>query len=195
MYGKMAATITNKLIHLNVIESVKYDVYAYGFEILISYLCYFLIFLAISLVTSSLLESICFFFGFFFIRKFAGGYHAPTYKMCHLLFSINQLLFLAMYRFYPASLYSYAFIAVVAYSVGAVFICAPVDHENKPFSAKEFARFRKRSRIYAILLAIVFGAVVLVHQLHPFLFCYLIGTFSASISLTVAKLLKIRHSA
>lgn len=73
MYEMFAKAVTCKLVCNGIINETKQEVYAYGFELLISYFVYFVIFTCISLLTSTLVESYCFLVGFMFVRKYAGG--------------------------------------------------------------------------------------------------------------------------
>lgn len=79
MYKTISYKITDIFIKKKMITEDKKDIYLYGFEIVVSTIIYALIFILTAIVTSTLLYSIIFFIGFYFVRKFCGGFHASTY--------------------------------------------------------------------------------------------------------------------
>lgn len=190
MYNRLANKITFILISKGIIEENKHDIYAYGFEILVAYLFYILYFSLISIITCTAFTSLSFLLGFVVLRNFAGGYHAATYKMCHILFALNHVIYIFVQYYIPTDMYIPVFVTIVLISVLSIWLLAPVDHENRPFSDSEFVRFRKRSRAYTF--AIIFATVVilLIPKLYDLGFGYLFGTLSATISLIIAKMKK-----
>ena len=178
------------MILKGIIEENKHDIYAYGFEILIAYLFYILYFSIISIITRTFFTSLSFLVGFVVLRNFAGGYHAATYKMCHILFALNHLIYIFAQHYIPTYMYISVFITTVLISVISIWLLAPVDHENRPFSDSEFARFRKRSRSYTFGIISVTVVIILIPKSYDLGFGYLFGTLSATISLIIAKIKK-----
>lgn len=185
--------ITNRFVKSNLIPEEKKEIYSYGFEIITSTIAYALIFIILAIVTNTFLTSVIFFCGFYFIRKFCGGFHANTYLKCHILSALNHIAVIAMLIFFPSSLQR--IVSTISLYVCAILILgfAPVDHKNKRFIKNEFRHFRLMSCIYSGIIVIIatlnafgiFGAI----KADIFVFAYTLGTFSATISMLSAKIL------
>lgn len=188
LYTKIAKRVTKKLISWDVIEKDKFDVYAYSFEVLISYSVYFLSFLIISIITDTFGESLCFIIGFCALRHFTGGFHTSSYLRCNLLSTFTHLIFIFLCQAIPTTWYMLSIGPLIIYILLSVFIFAPIDHENKPFSEREFARFRFESRIYSSIISILLSLVfILLPILRLYIFSFIIGTTFAATSVWVAK--------
>ncbi len=189
VYKKLSAIITDIFIKQGTITEEKKDVYSYGFEILISNIVYISLFIAIAIITNTLLASFVFFIGFYIYRTIAGGFHADTYIKCHILFMINHLLFILTIKLCPIYINSYVSFVLTIVSSLFLFFFAPVEHPNKPFIKNERKRFRKFSCIHAILLLIISPIILMVHKFSMGIFSlsFAIGSVSAAISLMSAK--------
>ncbi len=184
MYELIAKNITSRFMRNGIINDEKKDVYAYGFELLIGYFVYFVIFTFISALTRTIVESYCFFVGFMLVRKYAGGIHAKTYIRCHVLFELNHLLFIGAYYFLSEP-YLWILLLAVVFSIITIFAFAPVDN-NKRLTENEKKYFKKRSRVYVFIIVIMTVVAVIVPDIQKYAVAYLIGTCSASLSLLLA---------
>lgn len=176
---------------MNLIDETKKDIYIYGFEYIISNIVYLAIFFALCIITKTLLTSLCFWLGIFLLRKIAGGHHANSYISCHILFAANHILFIMMVFIFPPKHYQLFIVIAILITVIAIFTCAPVDHKNKPFIKTEYQRYKTLSYIYGSLL--LFFVILILFQVVPsnkYLFAYMFGTFSATLSLLYAKLIR-----
>ena len=88
MLNRCACLLTDKLCRRGVVEEQKRPVFIYGFELLMSTLSSMVSIFIFSLLLGAPYASLCFFVAFMGLRFFAGGYHAPTYRLCHR--SISQ---------------------------------------------------------------------------------------------------------
>lgn len=191
MYNKVALNITNWFIKRGIIDSTKKTIYQYGFEVLISSLMYFLFFLLISMITDSIIPSILFWLGLFFVRKIAGGHHAKSYTACHIHFEVNHILFILLFKFFPQSWYRISIIGIIMFCFISILLFAPVDHANKPFINNEYNRFRILSLIYcAVLLIVLALSIIKFLPNNNYLFAYSIGSLSATISLLSGKIIR-----
>lgn len=191
MYKKGARYITNQFIKHGNISEEKANVYAYGFEILISTIVYTIIFLITAAITNTLLESILFWFGFFIVRTIAGGYHAKTYTFCHILFLLNHIAFIAILKLIPSNAITVLVLCLTLTSAICLFKYAPVDHPNKRFTKNEKKKFRASSLAYAFLTLIIITLAFVFHFQNEALFLgYSIGTFSATFSVVIAKIMR-----
>ena len=185
MYHKIASILTARLEKEKMLDPAKHDCYAYGFELMISYFCYFAILFIISIITCTIWQSVLFCIGFMTLRRCAGGFHADSYTKCHLLFSLNYLLFIAFYYFFPAKYDSWLIVLSSIFCLFVIWLFAPIEHMNRPFNDAERHCFKRRSRIYSCIIVSVSLVSLQFPILHSFLLCYLYGVFSASCS-TVA---------
>lgn len=194
MYKKISLLITDKFIFKGIIDKDKRNVYSYGFEILISTALYTLIFILAAIITNSMMESIFFWVGFFIIRTIAGGFHAKSYKACHILSLATHLFFILIVKVVPSVFHLQTTLILNLFSIVIILIFAPVDHPNKPFIKKEKIRFRRLSCFYAIILFIlsIAGVFFLDSYLH-YQSAFAIGTFFAAFALMSAKIKNIKE--
>ena len=191
MYKKSARYLTNQFVKHGSISQEKVNVYAYGFEILISTIIYTIIFLITAAITDTILESLLFWFGFFIVRTIAGGYHAKTYIFCHILFLLNHIAFIVILKSIPSDAIIFLNSCSMLTSAICLFKFAPVDHPNKRFTKNEKNKFRAGSVAYAFLILAITSLAFAFHFLNNALYLsYSIGTFSASTSVVIAKIIK-----
>lgn len=189
MYKKLAAILTDKFIKTDVIEEQQREVYLYGFEMLISNIVYVFVFLILAILTQTILCSLLFGISFFITRSIAGGYHAATYSMCHLLSLLNQVLFILLVTLLSQELHPVASVVSILMSSGILLIFAPIDHPNKPFIKTERKRFRRMCCVYAYVIPVVVTALVLfATQLSTYILSFSLGIFSAAFALLSAKI-------
>lgn len=85
MLQSFAKYLTDTLYRHCPLSPQKRPIFQYGFEITTSTLSSAFSILLISIFLRDVLSA-CLFLGiFFFLRLFAGGYHAPTYARCFIL--------------------------------------------------------------------------------------------------------------
>ena len=193
MYERIALWLTNGFINREIIPLEKKAVYTYGFEILISNVVYTLIFLICALLTRTLIESLLFWIGFYIIRSTAGGFHARTYRMCHLLFIVNHSVLIVLVKTIANSMEPLFIYGVMLFCALIIFVLAPVDHPNKRFSESEVSKFKLRSRIYCVILFSLSLIWFLFFEYNRWCFSFAIGTLSATISLVCAKITHIKR--
>lgn len=194
MYRRIAIKITDWFIKKGTIDEAKKEIYYYGFELLLSSTIYFLIFLGIAFFTKSVFASFFFWLGLFIVRKVAGGHHAGSYRKCHLLFAANHIAFVILLKLFPISLYYISIIVILLFSLLSILLFAPVDHKNKPFIKTEYKRFKRFSRIYCLILAIIIVVFSLkIFKANSLVFGFAIGTLSATISLLCAKIIRAKE--
>lgn len=189
-YNILSKKITYAFLKKGMISNQNKEIYQYGFEILLSTLIYSLVFFSTSILTQTIVPSLVFLIGFFIIRTISGGYHANTYIKCHILSIVNHLTFIIVFKYLFGLLPPQLFVVILIISSIVVFLCAPIEHPNKPFIKNERRRFKCLSRLYStvvIIISIIF--LVFPEQLlKEYFFSYTFGTFSAVVSIVVAKI-------
>lgn len=185
MYNRIAKYITNEMIRNSIIEKEKYDLYLYGFELMLAYFFYFLSLLFVAILTNTIIESIVFCTGFLVIRKSAGGYHASSYLKCQMLFIFNQIIFVVCVKLVSLSILVYILCVVLLTMFIVMWTLAPVDNENKKLTKAEYNYFKKASKVCSFIVTLISIVLFCFFQAHIYLLSLLIGVFSATISIIV----------
>lgn len=188
MYRKIALKLTNALVNSRTIDLDEHEIYAYSIEILISDFVYFLIATVIAVYTKTELETCLFYCGFLSVRKYAGGYHANSYLMCHILFMLNQLLMIFLLFIVPNSVSYFFSIFFTLISLVCVFLFAPISNTNRPYTDRERKRFKKLSRTVSMLTVVIVITLGLFRISPKYLLVYSFGVFSVSVSLFAEKI-------
>lgn len=194
LYSKIASKITDFYIKKGLIKPEKSVLYSYGFQTMISTAVYLLICFIVAFLFNSVIETIFFLIGFLLVRRICGGYHAPSYISCHVLFEFVHIIFLIVHKYTPNGYYKISFILLNLISILIILFFAPVDHANKRFTPGEQKYFRKKSIYFAILLCLITIVRLLFHNYIINCFFYSsIGTFTATVSLLYAKIINTKE--
>ena len=188
MYTKLASFFAQKLIQVGSVKEEQRDVYEYGLEILLADIGYLIIFLLFATVTGTMLQSLFFLVGFILLRRFAGGYHANTYTKCHIMFLINQMIFTAIIKLVPEHFYFALIISLVSISLVVIWMLAPVDNNTRRFIKNEYNIFRRKSRIYSVVILIMTVTVLFFSKFYSVYICYTLGLFSAACSIIAGSI-------
>ena len=82
MYKKISQIITHKFVTLGIISEDDYEIYKYGFELLIALLSTTSAIVLVSIFINKFVETILYLVGFFSVRMICGGYHAKHHYTC-----------------------------------------------------------------------------------------------------------------
>ena len=85
MLNKSAKKITDMLLSHQVISGEQYDIYVYGFELLISFLFSTMLILIAGIIFNAFIRTLAFLVVFIILRSFTGGFHALTYAVCTVI--------------------------------------------------------------------------------------------------------------
>lgn len=185
---QIAEMTTHRLVSRGVIAEADASIYAYGFEAMFSTVFTFGSIIVLSVCVGNFFETLLFFTAFMVLRIYAGGYHAATRVRCYLISSLMYIIFSVMLVVIPVDLY---FLVAVFTSMIA-FICiilwAPVIHKNRSISPESFNRCRKISLLVCIVETLVFLGGQFLLQDSKLFFAFGLGTFSAAITVPIAKL-------
>ena len=153
MLNKVANKLSTTLLMHKVIVEDNYDVYVYGFELLLSFLFSTSIILIAGIIFGYLLETIAFLIVFVSLRSFTGGYHAKTYAVCSIVTFITfcAVLFLSNLIHITVSLYLILAIVGGIIMMGLV----PIQHPNKKITFKQ----KRKYKVISISLFFVFISV------------------------------------
>ena len=184
MFKSYASKITSFLIENKEINQDDYEVYKYGFEVLIAFIVNIAIVLSIGLLFNKIFYSIAFLICYCPIRQFAGGYHADNHLNCCIIFAGIYVVsvFLRCIAEPPLVL---CFIVVETL---LILLLSPVESVNKQITSKRRRISRNRS-IWILLANVVVCIVFLwVQPNNSYIEYYLISGFLASSTMIAGKI-------
>lgn len=152
IYHTIALRFANRCVEPDAQPGQK-EIAVYGAELLISSAVEIIIVLTMGAVFHRLLETILFLMFFCPLRSVAGGYHAPGYRSCTLIFSSIFLIMILVLQPMPFWL---QMLLLVASSV-SVWTLAPVEDFNKPLGKKRGQVLRRKSKYYLIVELILYA--------------------------------------
>lgn len=185
---QLADFTTHHLVTKGIVTEADAPIYTYGFEVMFSSFFTFGSLFALSVCVGNFFEALLFFTAFMVLRIYAGGYHASTRVRCYLISLLMYTIFSIILFAIPAHWY---LLLIVLASIIA-FICialwAPVIHKNRNISQESFSRCRKISLLICAVEVLVFLGGQILLQESKLLFAFGLGTFSAAITVPIAKL-------
>lgn len=157
MIVKLARKTAEKFVENNNIIYDKISIYQYGFFVLYSNILFFIITSIIGAILSVFLQSVVFFFAFFLIRQFAGGYHAKTETRCEILSTLSILCCIVLIKLSKMYDIRIALLSISLVFAVLIFILCPLDTPEKSLNDKEYKYFRK---ISWIILSLIIVAII-----------------------------------
>lgn len=152
MLNRCACLLTDKLCRRGVVEEQKRPVFIYGFELLMSTLSSMVSIFIFSLLLGEPYASLCFFVAFMGLRFFAGGYHAPTYRLCFITSnSIFLLVFGAAWLIDRWHMEPVLW-GLLTFSLFILFWLSPVENPHHPISEATRRKNGRLARVWAGLL-------------------------------------------
>ena len=163
MFHNMVKKITDYMIAKNIIEEEMFDVYQYGFEIMISSAITMLSIMIIACIMDSPLIGILYFIISIPLKVTAGGYHAPTYGKCFLISNLEYIALSLTAKAFSASFMPYyGWIILLMVSAGYILLNCPVRNPNHPISEDVLLKNR---RLTYLLLGIDTVVITLLYLL------------------------------
>lgn len=140
-----------KLYEKSIINEEDMEIYGYGLKLLISTIFKVLGFLAVGIFTGLLKETIIFILFFSSLRIQAGGYHAKTVIGCFLGTLVLIFTSIVLVKILPVDYTTYFILITLVVSNLLIFIYAPLENKNKPFTDEEKVVYKHRSILVAII--------------------------------------------
>lgn len=153
MLNRIASKITVKMIRQGIFTEEMYDIYVYGFQLVLSFLLSVAVMLLIGVASNRVLNTILFLVVFVTLRSFTGGYHANTYGVCFLVTISVFVATLLLSEYIDINWLSYFLLIIVGLPI--LYIWAPVEHYNKPLDNDDKAR----CKMISIILFLSFNIV------------------------------------
>ena len=189
MYSKISRKITSLLIDIGVIDNKSFEIYEYGFEVILAFAFSTLIIIVFSFMLNRFSETLLYLIGFFSVRAVCGGYHAKHHYSCFGITISTYFLFLFFQHYFSVKTYLNQvvfFTIIVSFIIILVF--SPIEHPNNPMTEYR----KKRSRFYSVVLSfvlcVVLGISLLNNRILTVICSYALGTFWASLAILAARI-------
>lgn len=182
MLNIVARKITNHLLLKQVILKESFDIYVYGFEILLSSLFSVSVILVLGCLIGQFAQTLCFLLLFISLRSFTGGYHANTYLICAIVTFSVFLIVLSLSNLIVVSNLIYIFFAILGAVI--IFMISPIENPNKKITKAQKNKFK----IISVVLFVLFVSFGLyIKQFNVSLSCVVFFTLLADIILLFIK--------
>ena len=189
MYKKISQIITQKFVTLGIISEDDYEIYKYGFELLIALLSTTIVIILISIFINKFVETILYLVGFFSVRVICGGYHAKHHYTCFVATISSYLLFLLLNICFSSKPYLSLVTGVMTIvSLILIIAFAPIEHPNNPMTEYRKSRNRLLSFILSIIICLVYFVALFFESTLLYVFSYTTGTFLAALAISAAKI-------
>ncbi len=139
MIHRISQIITDFLISQRIADEKDYEIYVYGYEVVVSSLIDIMIVLLIGITFNRLADVLIIMSMFVSIRLYSGGYHANTYLKCKLLMTGMILIVLVI------SLVDIPFFLeciMIAFHMIIVSVLSPIENINKPIRSDNRIKYR-----------------------------------------------------
>lgn len=154
MLDTLAKKITTKFIDQKIIKSDEREIYNYCFETTIVILLSYNLLFILSMIFNEFMSTLIFILSFSSFRKVCGGYHADNYLKCGIM-SLASYLFLIFIIKKLNIIFEISTLTLVLGALTIMFL-SPIQDDNKPFTDKQYKRFKIISKGLAAILIIVF---------------------------------------
>ena len=190
MIDNLAKKITTKFIDHKIIKSDDREIYNYCYETTIVILLSYSLLFILSMIFNEFMSTLIFIISFSSFRKVCGGYHADNYLKCGIM-SLASYLFLIFTIKKLNIIFEISTLTLVLGALTIMFL-SPIQDDNKPFTDKQYKRFKIISKGLAAILIIVFviiealGLHKSITNKYYFSFCY--GIDLIAFSLLISKI-------
>lgn len=159
MISKISEKFVAKWLLSDSVDADEKELYEYGIFILLSTIFFAGITAILGTLFGLFIQSLLFFAVFVTVRQFAGGIHASSEIKCEVFTSISILLCIVTMHLAQNNDLIIGILLLLALIFSAlIFICAPIDSEEKTLNKAEFKAYRKRTRL--ILLFVLMALIV-----------------------------------
>lgn len=154
MISNLSSYLADKFFLSKDANEDERELYVYGLFMFLSHFIYLVLVCIFGCLLKCVAESIIFYFAFYQIRRFAGGYHAKTElrcEICSLILMFLSIITIKLSCYYNLQVLFYCSLLAAI----VIFIIAPLDTPEKPLTEKELQYFRKKSRLILMLIFFV----------------------------------------
>lgn len=143
MISSISQKITSSLIRSGVIPSSEYELYSYGFFLLVSNIVFMLITMIFGAILKVIWESIIFYIMFITLRGYAGGVHAAREHTCTVCTILSLFVSILTMRLLMESGQVVIGIALLFFGTCTVLHLSPMENTKKPLTKSEYSNYKK----------------------------------------------------
>lgn len=189
MYKKLSFALTKKLVEVQAVKDEDFDIYSYGFELIISLFSTVFLIILISLAADTFFETVLFLAGFFAVRIIGGGYHANRHSTCFITTISMYLGFLALlYLANGLSCLRWILLIASVFSGILIFAFSPAEHPDNPMTEYRKKRNRTLSIIFSAVFVSASIAVFFFEKVSATAMPFATGVFFAALTILTAKI-------
>lgn len=153
MVSKLAKSMTDFISDDDVFDRAEYDIYKYGFTLMIEILLVTIVSVFLACLMGKLQQCIVFYLAFIPLRRYGGGYHLSSFRKCFLLsVSVYELILLA-----ATYLKLNSYLLIVNYIIiFLLFIIGPSFNETINFDNSRKKKYKLKYRLILLIIGIIF---------------------------------------
>jgi len=155
MIEKLARKFTVMFVKNGLVKEENQYIYTYGAELLISGLLSTITVLILGIVLGRLIETLLLMIPFYFIRIYAGGYHAETYRNCLLSFTIGFIVILISTDLLIQFKLDYIVMYLAFIAAMVIFVIAPIEDHSRPLTVNERTKYNRIAKVLVTLFLII----------------------------------------
>lgn len=159
MIQRLASNITDFFVRKNVVKKSEYEIYTYGFDLIISGLMNVLLVIGAGIVIDKVWEALLYVCIMIIVRMYTGGYHADTHVMCNIIFLIAFLFSILAMKLVNS--FEVSWCIWILQCIGLIIVTryAPLENRNKKLNMVQKEKYRNIA--VTLYLIFIFVAVVL----------------------------------
>lgn len=154
MLNKLSIFIIERLISADSISKSDKELYTYGGFVFLSNLFYIIIAISFGLIFHCIIQILVFIIVLFFLRSYAGGYHANTELRCEILTTIMLFSTAIIIKLVKQNT-SVWLLFLTFISVLIILILAPLTSSSKPLDDKLIKKNKKVTFFIVISISII----------------------------------------
>lgn len=158
MISKKVSNIVCWLIKNGAIDKDEYELYEYAIYSLLLLWTPMIIAIVFGIIMNEILKGVIMIIPFMLIRKYSGGYHAKSIRVCLTISSILMCTFFIILKNIQVSI---AFNVITCFSALIIAIFSPVDSANRRLEDTEVKRFSKISIMISFFVLLIYWLIQL----------------------------------
>ncbi|MGL5327978.1 MAG: accessory gene regulator ArgB-like protein [Peptostreptococcaceae bacterium] len=185
MFKRLQYKFTNALVNNEIIEKEDFEIYRYGFEVLIYFIVNILVALFIGVIFDRVIHTIIFLSCYCTLRQFTGGYHARNYTECTLTFTVIYIITNFIANSIDIEKYKYLLILVMIICTFIIYKLAPLEHRNKPLNQKEKQNYLMISINITLCINCIFILSIVFNQFKEYVLYSLLSLICIALLLII----------
>lgn len=160
MIHLLSSVLTDFLCRSGIVPEDDREIYAYGYEILISSIIGIASVMVIGALLGVFAETLVFIVVFISTRQTCGGYHADSYIKCISVYITNYIMVIGLTLCLLETYSLFVWLIMTIPAASAVIGFAPMENENKPMTDDEKKINRRRALLITGLCIALSGGLL-----------------------------------